>query len=120
MKFLIIDDEPLIRKSLARALNSKNHTAMEADTGALGLDLWLNSSFDLVFLDLVLPDMSGFDVVQRRGEYTEKVILMTAFSDEEKNAITKVRPDGFLKKPFQDIFSIVQFAEKILERSKSR
>lgn len=92
---------------------------MEAENGVLGLDLWLNNEFDLVFLDLVLPDMTGFDIVKRRGTYSEKLILMTAFSDEEQKAIQALRPNGFLKKPFQDIFKVVQFAENLLERSHS-
>jgi DNA-binding response OmpR family regulator len=116
MKCLIVDDELLIRKSLARAMRSKDHTAMEAESGTLGLDLWLNNKFDLVFLDLVLPDMSGFEIVKRRGVYSESLILMTAFSDEEERSLREIKPAGFLKKPFSNIFAIVQFAEQLMER----
>lgn len=118
MKFLIIDDEPLIRKSLARALRNRNHVAMEAETGLLGLDLWINGQFDVVFLDLVLPDITGFEVVRRRGSYTEKLILMTAYSDEEQKAVQSLRPQGFLKKPFQNIFTVIDFTEKLLEQPR--
>lgn len=119
MKCLIIDDELLIRSSLARAMRSRKHTALEAESGTLGLDLWLNNTFDLVFLDLVLPDMSGFEIVKRRGEYPEKLILMTAFSDEEERSLKQIKPTGFLKKPFHDIFAIAQFAEQLIERTQS-
>ncbi len=119
MRFLIIDDESLIRKSLARALRSRGHTAMEAENGFLGLDLWLNNEFDLVFLDLVMPDLSGFEVVKRRGTFAEKLVLMTAFSDEEAKALNQLKPVGFLKKPFEDIFAVVDFVERFFHKSHS-
>ncbi len=114
MKFLVIDDETLIRKALSRALLSRRHDVDQADMGQQGLDLWLSKDYDLVFLDLVMPDLSGLEVLKRRGSYASKLILMSAFSDEDQKLLESYRPSAFLKKPFENIFDVVLFAEELV------
>lgn len=116
MKFLVIDDESLIRKALCRALISRKHTVDQAEYGQEGLDLWLAHDYDLVFLDLVMPDLSGLEVLKRRGPYTSKLIIMSAFSDEDQKILESYRPSAFLKKPFENIFEVVVFAEEIASK----
>ena len=53
MKILIVDDEPLVRKSLSRACRSKGHEVVEAVDGTEGLAKWRETTPDLVFLDVL-------------------------------------------------------------------
>jgi DNA-binding response OmpR family regulator len=116
MKFLVIDDESLIRRALCRALISRKHTVDQAEQGQEGLDLWLANEYDLVFLDLVMPDLSGLEVLKRREQYFSKLIIMSAFSDEDQKVLESYRPSAFLKKPFENIFDVVVFAEEIVRK----
>lgn len=113
MNILIVDDETLIRRALARALRSRKHQVTEAENGTSGLELWKEYDFDLVFLDLVMPDLSGLEVLKKRGTYESKLILMSAFSDDDQKILEAYRPNAFLKKPFENIFDVVLFAEEL-------
>ena len=62
---LIIDDDPGLRKTLADILGFKGFAVLVAGTGAEGLALLRHSPVDLLLIDLVLPDMSGLEVLSR-------------------------------------------------------
>ncbi|MFC1885552.1 response regulator, partial [Thermodesulfobacteriota bacterium] len=64
-KILVIDDEWLIRDILVRHSEKMGHEAMAADTLSKGIELVTNSPFDLVFLDVRLPDGNGLDALPR-------------------------------------------------------
>lgn len=59
MKVLIVDDEPLVRLSLRRALMKGGHVVEEAEDGVSGRDKWGSFKPDLVFLDVLMPRLSG-------------------------------------------------------------
>lgn len=117
MKFLIIDDEALVRRSLARALRSKGHEVIEAIDGLDGLAKWNSEDPDFVFLDVLMPGLTGPQVLERVGDQRRaKVLMMSAYlgdEDVEKNA--RGAADAFLSKPFDDIFEVVAHAEGMLK-----
>ncbi len=117
MKILVVDDEPLVRRSLGRALKSRGHIVFEAEDGLQGLLMWREQKPDLVFLDVLMPKMTGPQVLIEIGEQrTGKVILMSAFSGEHNMETTmQMGADLFIPKPFEDIFSIVNVAEGLLK-----
>ena len=112
MKILIVDDEPLVRKSLSRACRSKGHEVVEAVDGAEGLAKWRATAPDLVFLDVLMPGLSGPELLREPDKSKAKVILMSAYSGEH-NIVTaqQMGADMFIPKPFEDIFSVVAKAE---------
>jgi CheY-like chemotaxis protein len=115
MKVLIIDDEPLIRRSLSRAFKSQSHDTQEAEDGLVGLQIWLEWQPDLVFLDVLMPHMSGPQVLEEmkrlRPEFATKVILMSAFSGiHNMESALQMGAKLFISKPFEDIFQIVNKA----------
>lgn len=120
MKILIVDDEPLVRRSLARALKSKGHEILEAEDGLQGLQMWREQKPDLVFLDVLMPKMTGPQVLAEAGaQRSGKVILISAFSGEHNmETALQMGADLFIPKPFDDIFSIVSVAEKMAEDLK--
>ncbi len=109
-RFLIVDDEILIRRSLNRALTAKGHQCTEAENGAVALDLLGGTIFDAVILDLIMPVKSGYDVI---NECSAKIpfFIISAFSGPELSSEylkSDARIQMFLKKPFDNLFETVE------------
>lgn len=118
MKVLIVDDEPLVRLSLRRALEKKGHQVSEAEDGLRGQEQWLAVSPDLVYLDVLMPRLSGPDLLKAMTKSAEgtigKVILMSAFTGEyDLEKAKSLGADMFVLKPFEDIFAIVRLGEEL-------
>lgn len=115
MKILIVDDEPLVRRSLGRAFKSHGHDILEAEDGAQGLQMWREQKPDVVFLDVLMPKLTGPQVLAEIGaQRSGKVILISAFTGEHNmETALQMGADLFIPKPFEDIFSIVGVAENL-------
>jgi len=125
MKVLVVDDEPLVRLSLRRSLEKRGHQVREAEDGQVGREIWLSWSPDLVYLDVLMPRLSGPDLLKSVSvtpERAGKVILMSAFTGEyDLNKAKALGADLFVLKPFADIFAIVDLGEELVhEPSKGR
>lgn len=133
MKILIVDDEPLVRKSLGRAFRAKGHEVIEAIDGREGLNLWTElqaqgASPDIVLLDVLMPGLSGpellnemrpkLEALKSSGQAWEgRVILMSAYSGEHNvTTAQQLGADLFVPKPFDDVFLFVKTAEDLFER----
>ena len=118
MKVLVIDDEALVRLSLRRALDRSGHQVLEAEDGQAGLEQWLKFQPDLVFLDVLMPRLSGPDLLKNimsKGIKVGKVILMSAFTGEyDLQKAKSLGANMFILKPFDNIFSIVQMGEELV------
>ncbi len=102
---LVIDDNAANRDVLERRLTREGHTVVTAATGASALALVAEREFDLVLLDLIMPEMSGFEVL-RRLKATEKtkdipVIVISAL-DEIDSVVRCIEAgaEDYLSKPF--------------------
>lgn len=109
MIYLIVDDEVLIRKSLARALTAKGNTCIEAENGQVALDILAKQKVDVMILDLIMPIKSGYDVIQ---ESTTKlpIFIISAFTGPELSSDylkSDSRIQFLLKKPFENLFEVV-------------
>ena len=119
MKVLLVDDESLVRLSLKRALLKHGHEVIEAADGAEALACWGAVKPDLVFLDVLMPRISGPEVLRElaaddRGH--AKVILMSAFSgDYDLARAQSLGADLYIPKPFDDIFAVVALGERMIE-----
>lgn len=118
MKVLIVDDEPLVRLSLKRALEKHGHEVAEADDGQHGFEMWQKFKPELTFLDVLMPRMTGPDLLKalRSSEKINgKVILMSAFSGEyDLDKAKSLGADLFIPKPFDDIFAVVAQGEELV------
>lgn len=109
MKFLVADDEILIRKSLVRAFQSKGHQCDEAENGQQALDLLEKNVYDAVLLDVIMPEKSGYEVLV---EYKKplKVFVISAFSGDDTN-IGFIQNDprviSSISKPFDHIQDVI-------------
>ncbi len=100
---LIIDDDPIICDLLVQLMEKINHQSCFALTGAQGLELARSGGFDLVFLDVKLPDGNGLDLIEtlKRLPSRPEIIIITGESDPDgaELAITS-GAWNYLEKPF--------------------
>ena len=98
---LFIEDDSGIRAALRLALEDEGYKVVEAADGKSGLTLFATESFDLVLLDLRLPDMSGFDVCrQLRNKSLVPIIMVTAQTDtHDLVAGLEAGADDYVTKP---------------------
>ncbi len=100
---LVVDDEPFLRDAVAASLRFLGFDVSTADTGAGALRLARDRPFDLVVLDVMLPDTDGFEVVRRlrRDGCRVPVIFLTA-KDTQADKVTGLTlgGDDYLTKPF--------------------
>jgi CheY-like chemotaxis protein len=115
MKVLVVDDEPLVRRSLEKALQLSGHEVLLAQDGREGMTTWLQSNPDLIFLDILMPGMGGLQVLKEMGQKKSgKVILMSAYSGVyDQETVRQMGADLFLEKPFDDILQVVKRAEEL-------
>jgi DNA-binding NtrC family response regulator len=120
-RVLVVDDEAPLRRSIARILMSRGFEVDTAEDGAAALDLLKGRSIDVVLVDLMMPKMTGMEVLGRVKErYPEvSVIMMTAFGDID-TAVSAVRSGAydFLAKPFPSSEAVAHAIEKAVEHRR--
>ncbi len=119
MKVLIVDDEALIRRSLRRVFELKGHQVFEAENGVVGLEKWRHECPNVVILDVLMPGLTGPQVLKEIGEQSKsRVILISAYTGEyDHKKACEMGADIFIPKPFENIFEIVKTAEGLLPKS---
>ena len=102
IKLLVVDDEDRIRRLLRMYLEREDYVVDEADNGSDALELALTNNYDVILLDLMMPEMDGIEVCQElRKEKNTPVIMLTA-KGEEANRVQgfEVGTDDYIVKPF--------------------
>ncbi|MCE3200123.1 response regulator transcription factor [Paenibacillus sonchi] len=129
-KILLIEDEDSIRDLLAYILRKEGYVTKEAATGTQGLEILQNFKPDMLLLDLMLPDMSGFDICKQVSLNSAiPVIMITAKSDTmDKILGMEIGADDYITKPFDSreviariraIFRRIELIEGALENDTS-
>jgi len=103
-KVLVIDDEAMIRKTVRLACEKEGYAVQEAENGAEALAKVDSFRPDIILLDLMLPDISGFDVcrdIRRAG--TKVPILILSAKTEEIDVVVglEIGADDYIVKPFR-------------------
>ncbi|PKL50618.1 MAG: DNA-binding response regulator [Candidatus Riflebacteria bacterium HGW-Riflebacteria-2] len=101
-QILIIDDDYELCELLAEYLASEKFTTTSIHNGRKGLEKALTGGFDLIILDVMLPEMNGLDVLKNlRAEANTPVIMLTARGDEIDRILgLELGADDYLPKPF--------------------
>lgn len=99
---LIVDDERAIRRFLRTSLSAQGYHITEAATGEEALTATVQSTPDLIILDLGLPGMDGVEVTRRLREWTQVPIIILSVIQDEGNKIRALDAgaDDYLTKPF--------------------
>jgi class 3 adenylate cyclase len=105
---LVVDDNAANRDLLSRRLQRQGHRVMTAESGAAALALSAENGFDLVLLDLMMPGMSGFEVLSRLkgSEKTGHIpVIMISALDEIDSAVRCIEAgaEDYLAKPFNPV-----------------
>ena len=104
-RILLVDDEPLILKGLKYTLEQDGYETDTAVDGQEALDKFFSGMYDLVLLDVMLPDMDGFTLCQRiREDHLFPIIMLTAkVEDMDKIMGLTLGADDYITKPFNPL-----------------
>ena len=123
-KILIVDDEPFIRTLLEETLEEFEDEGAEllvAKNGAEGWELAQKEHPDLIFLDVMMPKMSGYEVCQRiKNNHALSdiyVVMLTAKGQEvDRERGEEVGADEYITKPFDPDY-VIERAQEVLDIS---
>jgi two-component system, OmpR family, response regulator len=103
MKVLVVEDEPLLASTLAIGLRAEGFVVVDASNGVDGLWQAVENDFDVIVLDIMLPGLSGYEVLRRmRARHVWTPVLMLTAKDGEYDQTDafELGADDYLTKPF--------------------
>jgi DNA-binding response OmpR family regulator len=102
-RILVVDDENSLRAALSTLLKDQGYDVSTAEDGDVAIEMLSSRSFDLILLDLKMPNVDGHEVLRfvKDKDPETKVIMLTGFADL-KNALDSkgLGADNFIAKPF--------------------
>ena len=104
IKILLVEDEKKIASALKKGLEEQGYYVMEAFDGAIGEKLFLNNQFDLVILDINLPEINGYTLsrIIRQRNQSIPILMLTALGTvDDKLEGFDAGADDYLVKPFE-------------------
>jgi len=120
-RVLVVDDDPDVRDSLARALRLSGYAVTTAVHGADALDAVARSPVDLIVLDVQMPVVDGFDacrMLRARGDATPVLVLTARAAVDDRVTGLEVGADDYLVKPFA-LRELLARVRALLRRSAS-
>ncbi|MER2063149.1 MAG: response regulator transcription factor [Alkalibacterium sp.] len=119
-KLLVVDDEDRIRRLLKMYLEKADYSIEEAENGQKALDMALENDYDLILLDVMMPEMDGVEVAEEIRKEKETPIMMLTAKGEELNRIQgfEAGVDDYIVKPFSPREIVLRVAA-ILKRTKT-
>ena len=121
LRVLLIDDNERITKMITLFLTLKNHECKVSNDGREGLKLIENENFDIILLDLALPEFDGYDIINELEKNDKikdnKIILFTAsnISQEKLKELFEKGVNSYIAKPID----IDELEEKIIQAAKA-
>ncbi|HWD41974.1 MAG TPA: response regulator transcription factor [Fimbriimonas sp.] len=118
MKLLIIDDEPAIRETVETKFRREGYSTFTADSAEEGMRLYRRIKPDLVVLDIMLPQRSGFEFCRaiRRDSQTPIIFLSARADEADRVRGLELGADDYLVKPF-NLSELAARVKAILRRS---
>lgn len=124
-KFLVVDDDDVIRKSISELLTAAGHSVITASSGKEALELFQRDNFDIIFLDIVMPGLHGIDVLRKIREYNKDLPVVMLVSEKEKFLSSRALSLGafdLLMKPVQKehLFGLINRINDTLEKARAK
>ena len=121
MRILIVEDEPDLRSALARALRDEGYAVDAADNGEDGLFNAVNTNYDAIVLDVMMPRLDGWEVLTRLRKEKKTPVLMLTARDQSRDRVRGLDTgaDDYLVKPF-DLPELLARLRAIIRRSANQ
>lgn len=119
MRILLVEDEEEIRKIIKMNLVMEDYEVITADNGLKALEIAQSQHFDLMILDVMLPEVNGFQICEQVRLRNSKVgIIIVSAKDTSEDRITglKLGADDYLTKPF-NLEELLLRVQNLLKRS---
>ena len=118
MRILVVEDEPRLLRNLAKALREEGYAVDTSDTGDEGLYKAENYDYDAVVLDVMLPSLDGWQVLERLRKQKKTPVLMLTARDTHKDRVRGLDTgaDDYLIKPF-DLSELLARLRALIRRS---
>jgi len=118
-RVLIIEDDPTLSELVAGQLRSYGYLARQCFDGRSGLTTAVAESFNLILLDVLLPKMDGFAVLNKLRKQSDTPVIMLTACGAEEDRITGFRSgaDDYLAKPF-NVTELMLRIDAVLRRSQ--
>lgn len=123
MRVLVVDDEVRLARALKRGLEDSGFTVEVANDGVTGLRLATSEGFDAIVLDIMLPEMNGYEVCKqlRAAEVWTPVLMLTAKDGEYDEAdALDLGADDYLRKPFSYVVLVSRLHALLRRGSPAR
>lgn len=120
-KILVIEDEPTLSRLLSYNLKQEGYETTVVEHGGEGLQAALDNSFDLIILDIMLPGLSGFEILEKlrqKGNLTPVIVLTARNAEEEVVKGLKHGADDYITKPF-GVAELLARVSAVLRRTLS-
>ncbi|MDR1570267.1 MAG: response regulator transcription factor [Oscillospiraceae bacterium] len=120
-RLLLVDDEPLILKGLKYSLEQDGYEVDSASDGEEAMRMFSNRLYDLILLDVMLPEINGIEVCQRIRERSNVPIIMLTAKGEDMDKILGLEygADDYMTKPF-NILEVKARVKSILRRTSTQ
>ncbi len=118
---LIVEDDPIIRKSEALFLESSGYGVLLAENGRVGLEMFRQEQPDIVLLDLRMPEIDGLEVldtITRESPDTPVIVVSGVGTMDDAIKALKLGAWDFLSKPIRNMVSLEHAIGKVLDRLK--
>lgn len=120
LKILVVDDESRMRKLVRDFLVRNNYEVIEAENGAKAVDIFFEQEdISLILLDVMMPEMDGWQVCREIREYSKVPIIMLTAKSDEKDELQGfgLGVDEYIVKPFSPKILVAR-VEAVLRRTK--
>jgi DNA-binding response OmpR family regulator len=118
-KILLVEDEKSIAEGIIYNLKNEGMRVTHVDEGPIALDLFEEEHFDLVILDIMLPEISGLDICRSIRKTSNVPIIMVTARDDEVDKITglEIGADDYITKPFS-VKELISRVKAVMRRSQ--
>ncbi|MEW6347498.1 MAG: HD domain-containing phosphohydrolase [Thermodesulfobacteriota bacterium] len=119
-RVLVVDDEPDVREIVSRWLTMEGYRCSSASSGEMAVTLMEQEQFQLVITDIMMPGMSGMDLLAfMKSRFPEVAVIMLTAMDDRKTALMafEVGAWGYILKPF-DLNDVLLNVKNALERRR--
>ena len=120
VKVLLVEDEKSIADGIIYNLKNEGLKVTHVDEGKIALDLFDEEHFDLLILDIMLPEVSGLEICQSIRKSSNVPIIMLTAKDDENDKIRglEMGADDYITKPFS-VKELISRIKAVLRRTKN-